>query len=120
MVGGGDARAMARPPPPPPPPPPWPAAVEAEQTRESPQGLAAPASEGQGLAAFLENVELWQRQLLELEIEVTTDEDTLLLGHLLGQAFKLREAALRLRVLELSRSIARGSAQAGPPTRRQA
>ena len=68
MVGGGDVRATARPPPlPPPPPPPWPAAVGAEQTSESPQGQAAPASEGQGLAALLENVGLWQRQLLELE-----------------------------------------------------
>ena len=58
------------------------------------------------LTALLESVERWQRELLGLE--ATTERDTELLGQLLAQAFKMREAILELRVEELCRAVARG------------
>ena len=58
------------------------------------------------LAELLDEIECWQRLLLELHTEIVTAEDLHAMGVLVGRAFHLRDEALRMRVLELGRCIA--------------
>ena len=57
------------------------------------------------LAALLDAVEQWQRQLFELVEHTTNEREEILLGQLLGQAFIMRDKVLRLRVMELARVL---------------
>ena len=58
------------------------------------------------LAELLDEIECWQRLLLELHTEIVTAEALHEMGLLVGRAFHLRDEALRTRVLELGRCIA--------------
>ena len=58
------------------------------------------------LAELLDEIECWQRLLLQLHTEIVTAEDLHAMGVLVGRAFHLRDEALRMRVLELGRCIA--------------
>ena len=66
------------------------------------------------LAELLEEIELWQRLLLELQTEIVTAEDLHAMGVLVGRAFHLRDEALRMRVFELGRCIARSAQEKLP------
>ena len=72
------------------------------------------AAARQCLAELLEDIELWQRLLLELHGEIVTAEDLHAMGVLVGRAFHLRDEALRMRVFELGRCIARSAQEKLP------
>ena len=58
------------------------------------------------LAELLDEIECWQRLLLELHTEIVTAEALQEMGLLVGRAFHFRDEALRTRFLELGRCIA--------------
>ena len=58
------------------------------------------------LAELLDEIECWQRLLLELHTEIVTAEELHEMGVLVGPGFHLMDEALRMRVLELGRNIA--------------
>ena len=71
------------------------------------------------LAELLDEIECWQRLLLELHTEIVTAEDLHAMYGTprVGRAFHLRDEALRMRVLELGRCIAWRAREQTPASR---